>query len=440
MDPERPIEKLLRAQAKKRREEAGTDFELHDATRKLLRDEAARTWGKTAPSSASRFFIIWPRLVWATAILAVLGIAVYMFIPIRSQPGDASLVQNRSVPADFSKQDLAPATASGLSQEPATALSSSDLLASQDKRPRLAGRSETDAAVPLSDQAGAVSASSIRSLEKNESAPRPALRIDQVGKPAEPQPQPLVARQQYGVEMAPSVSPVPSRPAVPAAAAGAPFFKQPQENGKLALAAAPAPESERPASEMALVTNAIVSNEALARDALPTIVQRYTQVQARGTKAKAQLSESLPATPVLTLFQVEQSGDQLRIVDKDGSVYSGRLVNQEVELNRLSETRSRSFVRAPATDQSFQGNAASAAQNFSFRVTGTNRSMNQRVVFTGNFTSATNSVLTTMTNPAPFGNVQNSAGFLNSLSNSRISGSAQIGKDKEIRIEAVPTP
>jgi hypothetical protein len=245
-----------------------------------------------------------------------------------------------------------------------------------------------------------------------------------------------VARQQYGVELAPSVSPVPS----PAAAAGAPFFKQPQENGRLALAAAPAPESERPASEMALVTNAIVSNKALARDALPTIVQRYTQVQARGTKAKAQLSESLPATPVLTFFQVEQSGDQLRIVDKDGSVYTGRLVNQEVELNRLSETRSRSFVRAPATDQSFQGNAASAGQTYSFRVTGTNRSMNLRVVFNGNFTSATNSVLTTMTNPAPFGNVQNSAGVLNLLSNSRISGSAQIGKDKEIKIEAVPTP
>ena len=36
MEPERPIEKLLRAWAKKRREDAGADLELHPADRRLL--------------------------------------------------------------------------------------------------------------------------------------------------------------------------------------------------------------------------------------------------------------------------------------------------------------------------------------------------------------------------------------------------------------------
>ena len=42
IEPEREIEKQLRAYAKERREQAGAPIELHPATRKLLQGEAAR--------------------------------------------------------------------------------------------------------------------------------------------------------------------------------------------------------------------------------------------------------------------------------------------------------------------------------------------------------------------------------------------------------------
>ena len=45
-EPERPIEKLLRAAAKKRRDEAGAPFELHPADRRLLQGEVARKFAK----------------------------------------------------------------------------------------------------------------------------------------------------------------------------------------------------------------------------------------------------------------------------------------------------------------------------------------------------------------------------------------------------------
>ena len=42
MEPERKIEKLLRAYAKKRRAQAGDPLTLHPATRRLLQGEVAR--------------------------------------------------------------------------------------------------------------------------------------------------------------------------------------------------------------------------------------------------------------------------------------------------------------------------------------------------------------------------------------------------------------
>ena len=47
-EPERPIEKLLRAAAKKRRDEAGAPFELHPADRRLLQGEVARQFASRA--------------------------------------------------------------------------------------------------------------------------------------------------------------------------------------------------------------------------------------------------------------------------------------------------------------------------------------------------------------------------------------------------------
>ena len=100
-EPERPIENLLRAAAKKRRHEAGAPLELHPATRRLLQGEVARKF--TKPGRAIRSFSEmlgqwWPRLAWGVAIFAVLGVAVWVLLPIsgKGKP-EALLARNESM-------------------------------------------------------------------------------------------------------------------------------------------------------------------------------------------------------------------------------------------------------------------------------------------------------------------------------------------------------
>src|ERR1035437_9972074 len=83
-EPERPIERLLRAAAKKRRDESGAPLELHPATRRLLQGEVARKYAK--PGREKRGFAemlgqLWPRFAVGAAIFAVLALAVYVLVP-----------------------------------------------------------------------------------------------------------------------------------------------------------------------------------------------------------------------------------------------------------------------------------------------------------------------------------------------------------------------
>lgn len=73
MDPERKIEKLLRAYAKKRRADAGEPLKLHPAMRRLLRDEVARQPNPREEKSVS----LWQLLQQQWALLA--GFALVFF-------------------------------------------------------------------------------------------------------------------------------------------------------------------------------------------------------------------------------------------------------------------------------------------------------------------------------------------------------------------------
>ena len=83
-EPERPIETLLRAAAKKRRDEAGALFDLHPADRRLLQGEVARKFARLQPeprSLAALLGQLWPRFAWGVGILAVLGLSVWLLLP-----------------------------------------------------------------------------------------------------------------------------------------------------------------------------------------------------------------------------------------------------------------------------------------------------------------------------------------------------------------------
>src|SRR6267378_4442224 len=116
MDNERPIEKLLRRYAKKRRDNpAATGLELHPATRRMLQGEVSRQYPKPAPAggtiTAPLWRSLWPRLVYALPVLVVLGVCIWAIVGSQKSPrGAANLAKMESesaTPAAQSRESLA---------------------------------------------------------------------------------------------------------------------------------------------------------------------------------------------------------------------------------------------------------------------------------------------------------------------------------------------
>ena len=189
--------------------------------------------------------------------------------------------------------------------------------------------------------------------------------------------------------------------------------------------------------------------------------QRFVQMAAP-PKNKVSAKPSA-ADFVLNSFVVEQDGAQLRFIDADGSVYEGALLAGDTGTvrtparvasgDKLDDTKkqkaaaSRSLNSPKAAALQTAENAqriqpeAAGYQNSSFRVTGTNLSVNQKVVVNGNFILNTNAAASNNTIAAGqprSGGVQN---FQNNLMllqtpNSRIYGNAIVGGRTQVEINA----
>ncbi len=155
-----------------------------------------------------------------------------------------------------------------------------------------------------------------------------------------------------------------------------------------------------------------------ARNKLGANAQFYRNV---AVIEKSEGKRKQAALPVLDEFTVAQEGETLTVIDRDGSVYNGyvRLAAVETERQNLNVESSnpiqlvpntgaggragaaldqRNYNRAAQQTQNATGEAAQswnmtqasqnqkafAPANYYFRVEGTNRSLKQRVVFSGN--------------------------------------------------------
>jgi hypothetical protein len=89
----------------------------------------------------------------------------------------------------------------------------------------------------------------------------------------------------------------------------------------------------------------------------------------------------------LNTFQVERQGDEIRVLDADGSTYTGK-IEQEAKSAELDSriTARRDFAKQT---QSYAAKATSptksAAPQSYFRATGYNVSLKKRLVFEGNY-------------------------------------------------------
>ena len=184
-------------------------------------------------------------------------------------------------------------------------------------------------------------------------------------------------------------------------------------------------------------------------------VQRFARLDIE-TKAKARLSDKVaPVKTVLASFEVEQVGREVRVVDGDGSVYTG-YVQSAADASRSRSVVAENVARPAGTLRSIgatvEHNASALAnaevqtgQSYFFRVIGTNRTLNDNVVFTGQLIAGADlKALPEITNgvrlsggargiqPEPAKKTGASPG-----NPSRISGKAVVGNRGEVQIDAV---
>src|SRR5579859_7404701 len=83
-ETERPVEKLLRAFGKRRREAVGSNFELHPATRRMLQGEVAGQLGAQAAKarlSGRPVWRLWPKLAWGLGACALVVFGIWLLRP-----------------------------------------------------------------------------------------------------------------------------------------------------------------------------------------------------------------------------------------------------------------------------------------------------------------------------------------------------------------------
>jgi hypothetical protein len=133
---------------------------------------------------------------------------------------------------------------------------------------------------------------------------------------------------------------------------------------------------------------------------------------------------------ILNEFQVEQTDREIRVVDGDGSTYSGRLEPLAKNDPRSIFNQKRNYAapssRAPA---SFDDKAQAANAEFYFRATGYNSSLKKRVVFEGNYIASSSAAQ----KKAAEAKVEER----DEQTRARITGTAKIPGESPLQIDAI---
>jgi len=425
MEPERKIEKLLRAYAQKRRAAAGDPLKLHPATRRLLQDEVSRQAPKSEAEEASRS--LWQLFCQRWAFLLGFALVVFLgailFLPALSSAKRKA--QSVSAMNNLKQIGLAAQMAAGENNGKLPAsldMLTNGLVSKQILTDPVSGKPFVYVAggENLDDlQSNAVLAYS--PVEKDgravlladgrvEYADRTRFSELTNQKPTEF----AVAENITRAQPAKTIVNAPTAAATLSPALGvAGELKGQQPGGG--------------ASQVFVQTAAA-----------------YQQNLYRNVSASAQ------TVPVLQSFQVRQNGDAISVVDRDGSVYQGsvQIAAAEREESPPLEAPSRSVTPLPDQAKAVPpaGNPQQTVQNYFFRVAGMNRTLKQNVVFSGNVEAipgATTNVQSMVGSIGGGGVVQSNLQVSTNqqqrlLSNSRIVGTAVIDRTNQIEINAMP--
>jgi len=401
------------------------------ASRRLLQLEVQECYPKPAVSRSGPFSWLRPAWFWGLGCAATAALAVTVFLVVQRPSNSGSEL--------FAKNETQPAV-DNLSVAPTAR-----------EVPSLAPFRPTSENTPPST-------ANVDAEAKDSRMPQPTSTAEKLSRPV------ALARYETASQASASASNSFLRRygLAPAAPVVAPTSPSPVG----ALADATRPDSvAQPAGAGAAPVRTESPGQAFGEAALRkagaaqavSLSQRFSQAP---LTSKAKLGSSLISQTVLNSFQVEQTGETLRIVDEDGSVYTGSVQPVAMPVTRiaprgsgpdgsaltLSERRRQLASPTPAASLPVQG-----GQNFYFHVTGTNRSLKQNVVFTGNILELTNPAAPQMAadfltqkklqlaseqlrQAQPSSSGQNAPPL---LLNSRITGQATVGRDV-LEVEALP--
>jgi hypothetical protein len=408
---ERDIERRLREAAAERRAAAG-DPTLHPANRRMLQAEVRRRWGALSGTGATHWLKhFWPRIGVAAALLALLALVSWKWL-LPPAPESQFLAKLNAIPEMASTNSVM-----------ATSAVAPELLAAP-------------AAVPGSDIAASPSDSRARrvaeSISRGPVAPATRAVEERTDK--------LMTVGAGGGRMK-----------------ELPTHTTRDERELFALAGSVnQPKGESSRSQTASAPS--VAN-----------VQAFRNVAG---PAEDKLKASKP-TVVLNYFTVSRNGDQFTVVDADGSVYLGNVtpvaaeaevgakalglnqatrpaVADQSAVNKDIQSQQLVGAAAKASDDGWAlNNASGAVQNWAFKVEGTNRSLRQKVVFTGNLLQNGN-----LNSAVTFANQANSNYYLNRqvvntgelnraeqnqapIQNNFINGRVILGKQQEAEVNAL---
>jgi hypothetical protein len=433
MEPERKIEKMLRAYAQKRRAAAGDPLKLHPANRRLLQDEVSRHAPKPEPEEPS--LSLWQlfRQQWAVlfgfALMVFLGAILLM--PALSSAKRKS--QNLSAMNNLKQIGVAAWTVAGENNGklPATLDElTNGLVAKQILTDPVTGK-------PFVYLAGGKKLDNLPSNEVLAYSP-----VDKDGRAV------LLADGRVEFADRERFAELTNPKSVEFTLAENKTRSQPANavmNAPMAVASPP------PALGVA----------GELKEQLQPPANSFSQLFVQTGAADQQnlyrnTSASAQTAPVLQSFQMVQNGDVVSVVDRDGSVYQGSVQVAEAERNeprQLEQAVHSDEAIAPMQRQAKAiqraDNQQQAVQNYFFRVAGVNRTLQQNVVFSGTVEAIPG---TTTNAPQSFGggtgggggggmqnNLQVSTNQQKALlSNSRIVGTALINQTNQIEINAVP--
>lgn len=498
MNDERPIEKLLRRAAQKRSAESGPAPELHPANRRLLQDEVARQFPQAATPPPVRVPEWWTvlkrRWVYGVAAFAAIWIVALAIVPMFSKPKSKEMLALNSVleaKTNFAATDTARPMSPPPTAEPMVALEATEPQQLEFNSAQSAPPAAAQIVATTSTSAARVSANRDReSLIRPGAATPPFSLADSA---ATLRPTPVAGRQESKLKNAPMFATADevsqernslganSRAQSIGSAKnfGGTEFKKPAGVPAPALTKMESPAATRKIASIkedfdskeltGLVAAAPMATAEFigeGREDKPWLArgggeekapaERSSQAYSNllGNKsARAKDMALFQASPnILANFRIEQAGRDMRVVDGDGSIYTGvvdpknTLYKQMVTRQNLnlSNTYDKQFrFQPPKLTRNPVAGRAQAENYYFYRVEGTNRTLNQNVVFTWNFV-ATNSVAATRQLSATTGLKLDAAKqitpFSNLLQNSIITGRAQLGTSREIEVNATPVP